>query len=110
MNHRHHDRANSLARLDTLCIAADLAPSTKSNLRFDFAGEFQPATGNGADADNQSGRNLHFGVREHAMCAMCVIASGLALSRHQAAGAILQLRGCWPPAARSRCASLPTRN
>jgi len=57
--------------------AADLAPSTKTNLGFDFAGEFQPDTGSGADAGNRRGRNLHFGVREHAMCA---IASGLALS------------------------------
>ena len=57
--------------------AADLSPSTKTSLRFDFAGEYQPGTGGGADAENQSGRNLHFGVREHAMCA---VASGLALS------------------------------
>ena len=61
--------------------AADLAPSTKTHLGFDFAGEFQPGTGSGADADNRRGRNLHFGVREHAMCA---IASGLALSRLRA--------------------------
>ena len=58
--------------------AADLAPSTKTHLDFEFAGEFQPGSGSGADADNQRGRNLHFGVREHAMCA---IASGLALSK-----------------------------
>ena len=57
--------------------AADLAPSTKTNLEFDLAGEYQPGTGSGADAGNRRGRNLHFGVREHAMCA---IASGLALS------------------------------
>jgi len=53
--------------------AADLAPSTKTHLNFEFAGEFQ-ASGNG----DYRGRNFHFGVREHAMCA---IASGLALSR-----------------------------
>jgi transketolase len=41
--------------------AADLAPSTKTRLTFDGAGDFQP--------DNRRGRNMHFGVREHAMCA-----------------------------------------
>jgi transketolase len=49
--------------------AADLSPSTKTHLDFDGAGEFQPGS--------YGGRNLHFGVREHAMGA---IASGLALS------------------------------
>ena len=53
--------------------AADLAPSTKTHLSFDSAGEFQ-ASGN----DDYRGRNFHFGVREHAMCA---IANGLALSK-----------------------------
>jgi transketolase len=52
--------------------AADLAPSTKTHLKFEFAGEFQ-AIGNG----DYRGRNFHFGVREHAMCA---IANGMALS------------------------------
>ncbi len=49
--------------------AADLAPSTKTTLTFDFAGAFEPAS--------PAGRNFHFGVREHAMCAA---ASGMALS------------------------------
>ncbi len=49
--------------------AADLAPSTKTALRGDGAGEFS--------AHNPAGRNFHFGIREHAMCA---VASGLALS------------------------------
>jgi transketolase len=53
--------------------AADLAPSTKTHLGFEFAGEFQ-APGEGGD---YRGRNLHFGIREHAMCA---IANGLSLS------------------------------
>jgi len=48
--------------------AADLAPSTKTALG--QAGEFESPAGYG-------GRNLHFGIREHAMCA---IASGLALA------------------------------
>ncbi|HEX7682987.1 MAG TPA: transketolase [Trinickia sp.] len=49
--------------------AADLAPSTKTLLKFDGAGSFA--------ADVPQGRNLHFGVREHAMGA---VANGLALS------------------------------
>ena len=49
--------------------AADLAPSTKTTLTFDFAGAFEPAS--------PAGRNFHFGIREHAMCAA---ASGMALS------------------------------
>ncbi len=50
--------------------SADLAPSTKTWLEFDGAGSFSP--------ENRSGRNFHFGVREHAMGA---IANGLAVSR-----------------------------
>ncbi|HEY5582107.1 MAG TPA: transketolase [Rhodoferax sp.] len=61
--------------------AADLAPSTKTHLDFDFAGVFEPRSdpGGGAESDSGShaGRNFHFGIREHAMCA---IASGMALS------------------------------
>ena len=49
--------------------AADLAPSTKSNLTFDGVGSFE--------ADNYGGRNLHFGIREHAMGS---IVNGMALS------------------------------
>jgi len=49
--------------------SADLSPSTKTNLTFDGAGSFS--------ADNYSGRNLHFGIREHAMGS---IANGMALS------------------------------
>jgi transketolase len=48
--------------------AADLAPSTKTLLKFEGAGSFS--------ADEPAGRNLHFGVREHAMGA---VANGLAL-------------------------------
>ena len=50
--------------------AADLAPSTKTRLTFDGAGDF--------GADDRSGRNFHFGVREFASAA---IANGLALSK-----------------------------
>ena len=49
--------------------AADLAPSTKSNLTFAGADSYE--------ADNYGGRNLHFGIREHAMGSIC---NGLALS------------------------------
>ena len=49
--------------------SADLSPSTKTHLEFDGEGDFQ--------AGDYGGRNLHFGVREHAMGA---IANGLALS------------------------------
>ena len=50
--------------------SADLAPSTKTRLVFDGAGDFEAST--------PSGRNLHFGIREHAMAA---ILNGLALSK-----------------------------
>lgn len=50
--------------------AADLAPSTKTRLTFEGAGDFS--------ADDYSGRNLHFGIREHAMGA---ILNGLSLSK-----------------------------
>ena len=49
--------------------AADLAPSTKTRLTFADAGDFE--------AQHYGGRNLHFGIREHAMGA---IGNGLALS------------------------------
>jgi transketolase len=41
--------------------SADLTPSTRTRLTFDGAGDFQ--------AGSYGGRNLHFGVREHAMAA-----------------------------------------
>jgi transketolase len=50
--------------------AADLAPSTKTRLTFDGAGDLE--------ADDHSGRNLHFGIREHAMGA---VLNGLSLSK-----------------------------
>jgi transketolase len=54
--------------------SADLGPSNKTILA--GAGDFQ--------ADNLGGRNLHFGIREHAMAA---IVNGLALSKLRAYGA-----------------------
>ena len=53
--------------------SADLWPSTRTRLTFEGAGEFQ-APGHGGD---YGGRNFHFGIREHAMAAVC---NGLALS------------------------------
>ena len=50
--------------------SADLAKSNKSKLTFDGAGEFQ--------ANSPAGRNVNFGVREHAMGA---IINGLVLSK-----------------------------
>ncbi|GLW11321.1 transketolase [Microtetraspora sp. NBRC 13810] len=50
--------------------SADLAPSTKTRLVFDGAGDFE--------SGDRSGRNLHFGVREHAAAA---IANGMALTK-----------------------------
>nr|MDQ6944248.1 transketolase [Candidatus Eremiobacteraeota bacterium] len=48
--------------------AADLAPSTHTHI--DAAGNFEP--------ENRAGRNMHFGIREHAMGA---ILNGMALHR-----------------------------
>ena len=48
--------------------SADLSPSTKTRLEFDGAGDFGP--------EHPEGRNIHFGVREHAMGS---IANGMAL-------------------------------
>ncbi len=50
--------------------SADLSPSTKTRLTFDGAGEFT--------AKSRNGRNIHFGIREHAMGA---ILNGLSLSK-----------------------------
>jgi transketolase len=50
--------------------SADLAPSTKTRLTFDGAGDFA--------AETPGGRNIHFGVREHTMGA---VLNGLSLSK-----------------------------
>ncbi len=50
--------------------SADLGPSCKTRLTTDGAGDFS--------AENPAGRNLHFGIREHAMAA---ILNGLSLSK-----------------------------
>jgi transketolase len=56
--------------------SADLGPSNKTILTFPGAGDFEPGT--------PGGRNLHFGIREHAMAA---IVNGLSLSKLRAFGA-----------------------
>jgi transketolase len=55
--------------------SADLSPSTKTRLTFEGAGEIS--------RENLGGRNIHFGVREHAMGA---ILNGLALAKLRAFG------------------------
>ncbi len=56
--------------------SADLATSNKTTLKFEGAGDFQ--------AGKYAGRNLHFGVREHAMGSAV---SGMALSNVRPFGA-----------------------
>jgi len=56
--------------------SADLAPSTKTLLTFEPANGFQ--------AGNYTFRNLHFGIREHAMAAMV---NGMALTKVRPFGA-----------------------
>jgi len=56
--------------------SADLGPSNKTTLTYQGAGDFQ--------ADNRGGKNLHFGIREHAMG---TIVNGLSLSKLRAYGA-----------------------
>jgi transketolase len=55
--------------------SADLASSNKTLLKFPGAGEFESGT--------PDGRNIHFGIREHAMAA---IVNGLTLSKLRAFG------------------------
>jgi len=55
--------------------AADLAPSTKTRLTYKLDGK--EAAGD-FEATNYAGRNMHFGIREHAMGA---VMNGLALSK-----------------------------
>jgi transketolase len=68
---------NAIARHHPWLIggAADLSPSTKTHLSFEGAGDLE--------AGEPGGRNLHFGVREHAMGA---ILNGIVLSKIRAFG------------------------
>jgi transketolase len=56
--------------------SADLGTSNKTLLTFEGAGDFEPGS--------YGGRNLHFGIREHAMAASV---NGLSLSKLRAFGA-----------------------
>ena len=56
--------------------SADLGSSNKTTLKFAGAGDFEPGS--------PGGRNLHFGIREHAMAA---IVNGMSLSKLRAFGA-----------------------
>jgi transketolase len=56
--------------------SADLGPSNKTVLKYEGAGNFQ--------SNSLDGKNLHFGLREHAMAA---IVNGLSLSKLRAFGA-----------------------
>jgi transketolase len=68
---------NAIARRHPWLIggSADLAPSTKTRLTFANAGDLE--------AETPGGRNLHFGIREHAMGA---ILNGIAVSKLRAYG------------------------
>src|SRR5215475_3048076 len=52
--------------------SADLGPSNRTTLKYSGAGEFEAGS---------FGKNLHFGIREHSMCA---IINGLSLSKIRA--------------------------
>ncbi len=54
---------NEIAKIvpNLLSGSADLSPSTKTEIK--GAGYFSP--------ENRTGRNIHFGIREHAMAAIC---------------------------------------
>ncbi len=56
--------------------SADLGPSNKTTLKYAGAGDFEPGT--------PSGKNLHYGIREHAMAAAV---NGMALSKLRPFGA-----------------------
>ena len=67
--------------------SADLAPSTLTRLTFEGAGDF---------GTHESGRNLHYGIREHAMAAAM---NGIALSkvRNYGSGFFVFADYCRPP-------------
>jgi transketolase len=56
--------------------SADLGPSNKTTLTFEGAGDFEPGS--------YGGRNMHYGIREHAMAA---VVNGMSLSKLRPYGA-----------------------
>jgi len=79
--------------------SADLSPSTKTNLTFDGSGSFE--------AGKYGGRNLHFGIREHAMGS---VSNGLALCNLRAYGSTFLIFSDYmkPPMRLSALMELPT--
>jgi transketolase len=79
--------------------AADLAPSTKTRLTADTFGDFE--------VDNHRGRNMHFGIREHAMGA---VMNGLSLSKIRPFGSTFLIFSdyCKPAIRLSAIMELPT--
>ena len=79
--------------------SADLSPSTKTDLKFQGAGSFEPGS--------YDGRNMHFGVREHAMGAVC---NGMALAGMRAYGSTFLIFSDYmkPPVRLSAIMELPT--
>jgi transketolase len=79
--------------------SADLAPSTKTRLTADTFGDFAPSNGRG--------RNMHFGIREHAMAA---IMNGLSLSKIRPFGSTFLIFSdyCKPAIRLSAIMEIPT--
>src|SRR5207237_6191941 len=78
--------------------SADLRPSNKTLLTFEGAGDFQ--------ADTPGRKNLHYGIREHAMGA---IVNGISLSKLRAFGATFFIFSdyLWPAIRLSAMMDLP---
>jgi transketolase len=79
--------------------AADLSPSTKTRLTQDTFGDFE--------VENRRGRNMHFGIREHAMGA---VLNGLSLSKIRPFGSTFLIFSdyCKPAIRLSAIMELPT--
>src|SRR2546422_2873514 len=79
--------------------SADLGPANRTTLKYQGAGDFQ--------ADNPGGKNLHFGIREHAMAA---IVNGLSLSKVRAFAATFFIFSDYarPPIRLAAVMELPT--
>jgi transketolase len=78
---------------------AYIAPSKKTTLTFEGAGQLQ--------AGSPGGKNLHYGIREHAMCA---IVNGMSLSKLRPFGATFFIFSDYarPPIRLSALMELPT--